>query len=414
MDMELALKSKSINIDSSSSYLSYSKDKGKSSTMRKYLLLVMFGVCCLAVGAVASFFTQKELISNNNNCNESNSSIPIEAAQPGKMILSSMYLIAPSSYSFGSTVGADGSVYFTEFNAMRVQKVNPDGNLETLLRNQPGLYSVVAGPQNQLYFGLDLGDNADPVTGKFPGKIARLNLSERNPFPITVVDNIRRPRQMTFDEKGTLLVVLEADRRIIYCTPLSNEVSCSSPRIAVQTDPRYPPNGLAFWNGMVYWSEYGEFVNRDDILFGRIKKAPFPNGFEETVIANLTGRGRGIASDRYGNIYFVTESNAEDHGNSAFLGMIRNGQKNFTVLVDGLDYPQFISISPKDGSVIIPMAREPFIARYIPNAKTFNLGKRNPGLTAHGNEIKIPFSSVSIPYKNVRLNFTQLGRIIRS
>ncbi len=76
---------------------------------------------------------------------------------------------------------------------------------------------------------------------------------------------------MTLDNAGNIFVVLEAENKIIYCNPLN----CNS-QTAVNTNPT--PQGVAYWNGFLYWSEYGAFWDLNAIAFGAIRKSSFPGG----------------------------------------------------------------------------------------------------------------------------------------
>jgi hypothetical protein len=307
----------------------------------------------------------------------------------------SLWMIASSHYCMSATYGPDGAIYFTEFQKMRLMRLGRNG-LETLLDHQPGIYSVGVDAKNRIYIGLDLGDLPDP-SGKYPGSIQRVDIDAAGKTHLhPIVTGIRRPRQIAF-EGDMLYTLLEAERTVIGCNPdLVGTEGMPEVKTVISIHSEQPGNGLAVRNGVFYWCEYGIYQLKSDgvtrrIEGGRIRSAK-PGG-EITTLADGLGRCRGLGFDAAGNLYVTTEANEKDHGNSGTLGMVSPDGKYNTVL-DGLDYPQFISVFP-DGDVLIPFARENFLGRYQPKMKMAPLASTYPGVEIYGNHIASGTSSVA-------------------
>jgi hypothetical protein len=127
-----------------------------------------------------------------------------------------------------------------------------------------------------------------------------------------------------------------------------------------------------------------------------------------TTVATGLGRARGVGFDAVGNLYFTTESNEKDQGNSGMLGKIApDGTK--TVLIDRLDYPQFLAVYP-NGSVIIPFCRENFIAMFYQNVQNKEVSTSYPGI-----KLFVASDENSKPQEapaKLSLTFSELGKTL--
>jgi len=271
------------------------------------------------------------------------------------------------------------------------------------------MYSVVVDARGRVFVGLDLGDTADE-SGAYRGMVAQVIESPVNGVAASlrpVIRGIRRPRQMAFDDSGNLFVVLEAEKKIIVCKPEDGSTSCATPETAVTLRGNSPPQGVAYRNGRLYWSEYGVYSDIANPVDGAIKSVAFPGcTVADTVVADLRGRGRGIGFDASGSLYVVTEANALDQGNTGALGKVGADGK-FEVLVSGIDYPQFLAVAG-DGGCVVPMARETVIGLISPNLRMNPLASANPAVSIVGSNLTSgAFAATDM---TLTLEFPELGR----
>jgi hypothetical protein len=125
-----------------------------------------------------------------------------------------------------------------------------------------------------------------------------------------------------------------------------------------------------------------------------------------TTHATGLGRTRGLGFDSTGNLYFTTESDSQDHGNSGILGMITPDGKMKT-LIEGLDYPQFLAVYP-NGAALIPFARENFIAMFNPTLPAKRLSSPYDKIDIFGVNLESGTSSVADTF--LKLEFPDLGK----
>ena len=115
---------------------------------------------------------------------------------------------------------------------------------------------------------------------------------------------------------------------------------------------------------------------------GRVRSSSGkPGEAIKTVVAGI-GRARGLGFDAAGNLYVTCESEDKDEGNTGTLGVITPDGK-YTVLVGGIDYPQFPAVYP-NGSVLITTARENYMLLYQPGLNAAKLKSSYPGVELHG------------------------------
>jgi hypothetical protein len=287
-------------------------------------------------------------------------------------------------------------------------KLSPKG-LEPILVEQPGLYGVAVDSKNRVYVGLDLGDQKD-ASGKFVGSVNRVEYDkDGKAFLKPLITNIRRPRNLvSYGPK--LFLILEAERVIISINP--DKITATG-MPAVKQEFKLPikdsANGLAIYKENFYWAQYGEYADRNKIVGGTIRSTSMKNPGEIKTIASGLGRTRGVAFDAKGNLYFTTESNEKDQGNSGVLGKI-SPDGTITTLIDNLDYPQFLAVH-RDGTVIIPFCRENFIAMLQPKAPSKKLNSPYAGIDIYGTGL---FSGTSTADDTIlTLSFPGLGRTFK-
>ena len=334
----------------------------------------------------------------------------------------------PTHYNMSVAIAPDGSIYWTEFGKMRLMRYSSKG-LEVVLANTPGLYGVTVDSKGRVYIGQDMSDEpfkTGPDAGQYQGSVNRVDFdSAKKAYLTKVLKFIRRPRQLIMDG-STVYLTLEAERRIISCTNVDTRANACIPKPANEApaaneDTKYwktvlttnvipPTNGLAFRDGVFYWAETGIYqVNADGskwIEKGRVRSSSGKPGETIKTVVDGIGRARGLGFDATGNLYVTCESEDKDEGNSGTLGVITLDGK-YTVLVRGLDYPQFPAVYP-NGSVLLTTARENFMLLYQPNLNAPKLKSPYPGVDLYGTN----FINGPNPPKNATLilEFTDLKK----
>jgi hypothetical protein len=304
-----------------------------------------------------------------------------------RSMLKNMRLFLPTHYNHSVAQASDGTVYFPEYGKKRLMRQSPSGVLEAIYTEQGGMLTVFVDPQDRLYVSLDMGDTKD-ANGRFIGSVVRVDNGANGTKVLTpVIKFVRRPRQMAWDGVK-LYVQLEAERMIISCDV--DQGACEYPdTVATQTNAKKaiievdnrsvvpPPNGMTFRNGTFYWAEYGIFQQRADgskwVEMGRIRsKSP---GQPAVTLKDGLGRTRGVGFDTAGNLYFTTEANEKDQGNTGTLARLLpdstgkiSANSKYELLLDKVDYPQFIKVL-HNGEVLVPLARENWMGLYDPKLK---------------------------------------------
>ena len=322
-----------------------------------------------------------------------------------KLTEGSAWLFAPSHYSQAAAYGSDGTIYFTEFAKRRLMKLSPKG-LEPILTEQPGLYGVAVDSRNRIYVGLDLSDDKDK-NGKYLGSVNRVEFdSSGKAFLKPLVTNIRRPRNLVVHGKR-IYFILEAERVIVSINPDQvTESGMPNLRQEFKLPIKDSANGLAIYKGRFYWAQYGEYADPKQIVGGSIRSTSMKKPGEIITIASGLGRTRGVGFDASGNLYFTTEANEKDQGNSGVLGKI-SPDGELKTLIDRLDYPQFLAVFP-NGSVIIPFCRENFIAMFYQNVRNKQLPSPYPGIKLFG--VSDEGTKVSENQTTLTLTFNELGK----
>lgn len=275
--------------------------------------------------------------------------LPSEADQKMVGVPDCLLVEASAYYSFGTAIGPDGSVYFTEFNRSRLQRLTPSGQLGTVLSNKGPMYGVAADEVGNVFVGLDSDNNT--------GGILRI---ARDGTTSLIVTNLTRPRQLTCDSAGNLYFVLEAGREIRKWNHVNHEVETVFSGLKI-------PQGVAVGpDGSIYFSEYGSMGPRGIALEPGSLNVLRPSGSVEKVAEGFW-RARGIAIAASGDLYLATEANAWDQGNSGVLFRIAP-DGNTEAIAKGLDYPQFPAVG-KDGTVYFTLARDNLLVSYDPRSQ---------------------------------------------
>jgi hypothetical protein len=283
-------------------------------------------------------------------------------------------------------------------------KLGAEG-LQEVLPRQPGLYGVAVDSKNRIYVGLDLSDDKDS-SGNYMGSVNRVEFDATGAASLKrLVVNIRRPRNLVVYQ-NRLYFILEAER-VIKSIDLDEVTSTGMPTLREEFKLNIveSANGLAIYDGRFYWTQYGQFADPDQVVGGTIRSTSMANPGVITTVASGLGRTRGIGFDAAGNLYFTTESNAQDQGNSGVLGKV-SPSGEVTNLIDNLDYPQFLAVSPT-GSVVLPFCRENFVAIFHQDIKNVAVSTPYTGIELFGVGIGGP--SGAGRNKTLTLSFGELG-----
>ena len=278
------------------------------------------------------------------------------AAGDERDIPSGLELCAESHYSFGCAAATDGRIVFTEFARQRIVAWDAlTGQSQVLVRGLPGLFGIAVESQGRIFAGLDLGDHGAP------GSILRIAPSGDQE---TVVRRLTRPRQLAIDQSGTLFFCTESPGRVVRWDP------CSGQEVELATGLMCPQGVAPANDGSVYFVEYGDFsaeatTNGTGPKPGRVRVIR-KGGRVENVIDGIW-RARGLAL-HLGGLIVASEADREDHGNSGQLLLVDLAGKKCTVLLSGLDYPQFPNVA-SEGEIYFTLARDNQLARWSDRRK---------------------------------------------
>ena len=253
-----------------------------------------------------------------------------------------LQVVGPCGYSYGIAVFG-GDIYYTDFNAQSIFRVAADAKPESVLGGIPGLYGL-AGGDGAIFYATD-GDEKNAAIHRFaPGD-----------RPETLVGGFTRPRQLFVEERGTLLVALEAEGRIIRINPETKEVETVVDGVAA-------PQAAVSDGDRVFFTEYG--VMRGDgtpAVQGQVSLAA--RGEEPKKELAKIWRARGLALLEPGRLAALSEADQYDRGNSASFRVLDDeGRVSFQI--DGFDYPQFTAVDA-EGNVLTTAPRDRVVLRFL-------------------------------------------------
>jgi hypothetical protein len=256
-----------------------------------------------------------------------------------------LQVVGPCGYSYGIAFFA-GEIYYTDFNAQSVFRLNAEGKPESVLRGIPGLYGLAAG-DDVIFYATD-GDEQNAAIHRFtPGG-----------QPQTLASGFTRPRQLFVEEAGTLLVALEAEGRIIRLDPETKKIQTLADGITA-------PQAAVSDGNSIFFTEYGTMKgDGTPVVQGQVSLAA--RGEEPKKALVKVWRARGLALLSPGQLAVLSEADQYDRGNSAsFLVFDYEGQ--VSLRVDGFDYPQFTALDPQ-GNVLTTAPRDRVVLRFLTSA----------------------------------------------
>ena len=315
-------------------------------------------VTAIYSGFVADTFTQwnPQVFTN----------LPTALDQSMPLVPSGLHVLTNANYCFGTAVGTNGEVYFTEWENQTVRKYNPvSGALTTVVSGRAEIFGVATDNAGNLFYSQD-SEASMPhgtVIKRTPGG------SET-----TIITNLVRPRQIATDTAGNLYVVLEAGQILKWTKSTGvtttlvgqDQMSRTAEGIAVAPD------------GRIYFSTYGHGAGPGTALTAGAVWVRETSGAIRPIAAGFA-RGRGLALHPNGDLYLAAEANVWDNGNSGIL--VRIGTNGVvTRVMTGLDYPQFPSIGA-DGKVYVSIARDDKLVCYDPQNSFAPQTIATPGVT---------------------------------
>ena len=256
----------------------------------------------------------------------------------------------PGTYGFGTAVGTNGIVYYSDNANGAIDAYNPaSGAVTTVVSGRPGAFGVAADNSGNLFYSQDLGAGNGLV-------IERTAVGSET----TIINGLTSPRQLTTDTAGNLYVVLE--QGIILKWTKSSGITTT---LLGQNQIPYTAEGVAVTpNGRLYFSTYGKGTGIGTYLTEGAVWARETNG-TVTLIAGGFSRARGLALAPSGDLYLATEASVWDNGNSGLLvKIVTNGV--VTRAVTGIDYPQFPAIGA-NGILYVNGARDQVLLAYNPS-----------------------------------------------
>ncbi len=272
-------------------------------------------------------------------------SLPPEAAQAMNGLPTHLCVQGFAEYCFGTAVGPDGSVYFTEYKGS-LSRLMPDGELRVRPLKRGGAYGVAVDAEGNVFIGFDSDDQT--------GYILRISPTGEE---TRIVQGLSRPRQMTCDPQGNLLFILEIKQEIRRWNKADSSVE------TLLSELKSPQGVAASADGSVYFTEYGVFGPMGVALEPGSVSVRHPDG-TVSKLASGFWRARGLARTSSGELIVASEANAWDQGNSgALFSVSPNGETK--IIVPGLDYPQVPAAGP-NGKIYFSVCRDNLIFAYDP------------------------------------------------
>ena len=265
------------------------------------------------------------------------------------LVPSGLHVLTNANYCFGTAVGTNGDVYFTEWEKQTIRKYNPvSGALTTVVSGRPEIFSVATDNAGNLFYSQDSEAGAGTVIKRAP-----------NGSETTLFSGLTRPRQIATDTAGNLYVVMEAGQILKW----TKSTGITSTLVAQDQMARTAEGIAVAPDGRVYFSTYGHGTGPGTALTEGAVWVRETNGLIRPIASGFA-RGRGLAFHPSGDLYLAAEANVWDNGNSGILVKIAtNGV--VTRVMTGLDYPQFPSIGA-DGKVYVSIARDDQLVCYDP------------------------------------------------
>lgn len=256
-----------------------------------------------------------------------------------------LQVVGPCGYSYGIAF-FEGEIYYTDFNAQSVFRLNAEGKPESVLRGIPGLYGLAAG-DGVIFYATDGDEQNAAIHGFTPGGPSQ-----------TLARGFTRPRQLFVEEEGTLLAALEAEGRIIRLDPETKKVQTVADGITA-------PQAAVSDGQSTFFTEYGTMKgDGTPVVQGQVSLAA--RGEEPKKALLKVWRARGLALLSSGQLAVLSEADQYDRGNSAAFRVL-DYEGRVSVRIDGFDYPQFTALDPQ-GNVLTTAPRDRVVLRFLTSA----------------------------------------------
>ena len=253
-----------------------------------------------------------------------------------------LQVVGPCGYSYGVACFGD-RIHYSDFNARSLFRLEANGDSVSVLDGVPGIYGLAAG-DGALFYATD-GDMNNAAIHRFiPGEP-----------PTTPASGFTRPRQLFFEQRGTLLFALEGEGRIARLDPKTKLVSTVVENALV-------PQAAVSDGEDVFFTEYGQMAgDGTPVIQGRLSLAARNDQPNEEIIK--VWRARGLARLGPGRFAVLSEADEYDHGSSASMQVV-DSKGNVSLVVKGFDYPQFTAVDP-EGNVLTTAPRDRLVLRFL-------------------------------------------------
>ena len=254
-----------------------------------------------------------------------------------------------ATYSFGAAVYTNGDIYFTENGNSRVQKYSLAAKtVSTVVSSWLGVYGIATDSSGNIFYAQDSNTGTGVV-------IKRTATGSES----TLFSGLTRPRQLATDSSGNLYVVLEGGALLKW----TKSSGTTSTLVGYGSMPPTPEGVAVAPDGRIYFSTYGKGGGAGTFLTQGAVWVRSTSGVI-SLVAGGFARARGLALQPNGDLYLATEANVWDNGSSGVLVKIAPSGSS-TVVLQGLDYPQFPGIGT-DGQVYLTLARDNKLVSYNP------------------------------------------------
>ena len=279
-------------------------------------------------------------------------------------------IVGPCGYSFGVTLFR-GDVFYTDFNAQTIFQLR-HGKPEPVLTGIPALYGITTG-KDEIFYATD-GDQKDAAIHRWVPDTA----------PETIFRGMTRPRQLFYEDRGSLLFALEGEGKIVRLNLKSRELETLAEGITA-------PQAVVSDGDKVYFTQYGR-MNGDGtpLVQGQLTLLGRGNAKDKEVIKIWRARGLSILGpDR---LAVLSESDEQDHGSSASFRIV-DAAGNVSQLIEGFDYPQF-NAQDSQGNIFTTAPRDRVVLKFLTGPSA-------------GNEEKIELGPGTVAFATVRGSLTK-------